>query len=347
MYKRLKPLFLLLLVGVVYLMSVANYQWADALAYHHPQETNFLRGNNIETPQADNDYFKASRNCDGYHGFDSTFAAIVDGELNDVSPATHWRNSMMVNAAKDPHWRTQVSFAVFGQNVSYEPHYNVINAANQVQICEMVMDDVNGDVTTVLERAVAPIKDNRLVPLGFTTPHPTYDTTFIAGMALNDTDFNFDGFEGSGTDIVPLNGYTGKTDVSARVYYQPVPPKWVEELFTVSTPEIDAFEVMCNNADKTPVLVVADSIAGINVSNGRNEIMDRKLEAYPNLTKNNLIRLRGKNLENVSQIEAFSLDGKRISSLSSYSNRANTPGIYLRKLRSDDTETIICVYRSE
>ena len=649
MYKLLKPLLLLAIVGAAYLISVANYQWTDAQAYHHPQEINFFRGNNIELPLTDNGYFKASGNCDGCHGFDPTFAANVDGELNDVSPVTHWRGSMMANSAKDPYWRAQVSyevainpahkialedkcttchapmgkysheefylgpysiddlendslgldgvscmachkqsdvqlgnlnsgalnftsqpvvfgpfdkpfeapmqdlvgvlpvysnhindagicagchtlitesvdlsgnftgtqfveqatyhewlnsayndgqpsattcqgchmpriedeviisanyselfprspfalhelvggnsfmlkilkqnaatlgiaatnevmdatiartermlqqqtlninlslaalhndtgyfevhlenlaghkfpsgypsrrafieflainnsgdtlfqsgvlkpnFEVFGQNASYEPHYNVIKAANQVQIYEMVMGDVNGDVTTVLERAVAPIKDNRLVPLGFTTSHPTYDTTFIAGMALSDTDFNFDGFEGSGTDIVryhiPLNGYTGKIDVSARVYYQSVPPKWVEKLFTVSTPEIDAFEMMYNNADKTPVLIATDSIVGINISTGTDEMTDRKLVAYPNPTKNGLIRLRGKNLENISQIEVFSLDGKRVSSPSSYSNQGivlpSTPGVYLLKLRSGDTETTIRVYRSE
>ena len=34
----------------------------------------------------------------------------------------------------------------------------------------------------MLERAKFPIKDNRLPPLGFTTSHPTYDTTLIAGV---------------------------------------------------------------------------------------------------------------------------------------------------------------------
>ena len=55
------------------------------------------------------------------------------------------------------------------ENESYEPHYDVIRTEDEVQIYEMVMGDVNGDVTTVLERAVVPLKDNRLVPRGFST----------------------------------------------------------------------------------------------------------------------------------------------------------------------------------
>ncbi|MBK7084529.1 MAG: hypothetical protein IPH53_07620 [Flavobacteriales bacterium] len=44
------------------------------------------------------------------------------------------------------------------------------------------MGDVNGDVTTVLERAASTINDNRLVPQGFSTAHYAYDTTRIEGV---------------------------------------------------------------------------------------------------------------------------------------------------------------------
>ena len=38
-------------------------------------------------------------------------------------------------------------YRVIGENATYEPHYNVINAPEQVQIYEMVMADVNGNKT--------------------------------------------------------------------------------------------------------------------------------------------------------------------------------------------------------
>ncbi|MBI5915583.1 MAG: T9SS type A sorting domain-containing protein [Bacteroidetes bacterium] len=161
--------------------------------------------------------------------------------------------------------KTDGEYEVFGQNPTYEPHYQVINSEEQVQIYEMVMGDVNGDVTTVLTRADHPIKDNRLPPAGFTTTHPAYDTTIIAGDALSDPDFNHDnGTEGSGSDMVyfhiPTGGETGLLHVSARVFYQSAPPKWMDEMFGHNSPEIDAFRTMFDAADRTPVLIKSAEI---------------------------------------------------------------------------------------
>jgi Cytochrome c554 and c-prime len=90
-----------------------------------------------------------------------------------------------------------------GHDATYEPHYDVITQPDQVQIYEMVMGDVNGDVTTVLERAASTIKDNRLVPQGFSVSHYAYDTTRIESVPGSDIDFNHDlfGIEGNGGDI--------------------------------------------------------------------------------------------------------------------------------------------------
>ena len=151
------------------------------------------------------------------------------------------------------------NFEVYGQNPDYEPHYQVIHSPDQVQIYELVMGDVNGNVTTVLVRAEQPIKDNRLPPRGVSQSHPAYDTTRIAGAALWDTDFNKEnGMEGSGSDIVHYHVYLSKQEplhVSARVFYQSTPPKWMDEMFAVSTPEIDLFRTMFDAADRSPVLI--------------------------------------------------------------------------------------------
>lgn len=153
-------------------------------------------------------------------------------------------------------------YEVEGQNATYEPHYNTINDPEQVQIYEQVMGDVNGDVTTVLERANEPLKDNRLAPKGFKSTHYTYDTVIVAGTALSDPNWNRDdtGAEGSGTDEVfyhvPTNGYEGDLHVTARIYYQSAPPKWMKEMFAHSSPEIDEFRTMYDNADQSPVLVM-------------------------------------------------------------------------------------------
>lgn len=247
----------------------------------------------------------------------------------------------------------QSDYEVEGQNATYEPHYDVINNQAQVQIYEMVMGDVNGNVTTVLERAFAPIKDNRLTPLGFSTSHPAYDTTLIAGTALSDVNFNFDGFEGSGTDVVhyhvPLNGYTGSIKVSSRVYYQSAPPKWMQEMFSVSTPTIDAFETMYNNADQSPVLIASDSLLNIAVITGVNSIQKEQFEVYPNPTVDGTVRLKGENLNAITAIQVYDLRGKLVGNFAHYPNRGimlpKETGVYLIQVEGKFGSEVLKVVR--
>lgn len=152
------------------------------------------------------------------------------------------------------------NYEVNGQDPVFEPHYQTIRGENQIQIYEMVVADYNGNRTTVLEYMDHHLKDNRLPPKGFTAASPVYDTVAIVGEALSDPDFNKEeGVEGNGKDKIfyhiPLQGYTGHLTVNARLYYQTAPPKWMEAMFAESTPEIETFRDMFENADRTPILV--------------------------------------------------------------------------------------------
>jgi len=145
-------------------------------------------------------------------------------------------------------------YRLIDEDLTYENHYDVINSSQQVQIYEMVMGDVNSNVTTVLERAAIHLKDNRIAPQGFTSTNANYDTVKVVGNAALDPNFNKDGLnEGTGKDSifyhVYLNGYTGNLSVVANVYYQPVPPKWMDEMFALSSNEIDLFKGMYNSAN--------------------------------------------------------------------------------------------------
>lgn len=198
----------------------------------------------------------------------------------------------------------------------YAPHYNVINSPQQTQIYEMVMGDVNGNKTTVLERGFESLKDNRLPPLGFTDLHPAYDTCRIYGDALNDPDFNFDsGTQGSGSDVVhfriPLQGYTGQLQVFARVYYQAVPPGWLSEMQTFSSAEIDTFLNMFAQSDRSPFLIGSDSLivqhnttpTGIKESN-------MPFLAGPSPNRDGVLFLQ--NVPQRAQIQLFNSSGKPI-----------------------------------
>lgn len=157
------------------------------------------------------------------------------------------------------------AFNLLHENGDFETHHAVIRSQQQVQIYEMVMGDVNGNVTTVLERGYQKLKDNRLAPQGFVQGHYNYDTVSFAGTVLNDADFNNQNdMEGSGTDCIhfhiPLQNYYGSVEVVAKVHYQTVSNKWLEEMFAHSSNEIDTFKAMYEDADKTPVVVAEENL---------------------------------------------------------------------------------------
>ncbi len=156
--------------------------------------------------------------------------------------------------------KTDPDFEVIGHDTSYEPHHNIIKSEDEVQIYELVMADVNDDVTTVLVRGEYALKDNRLPPLGFTKSHVTYDTVQIAGLADTDSNFNVDsGTEGSGSDKIfyhiPLINENSALEATAKVYYQTAPPKWMQELFAEQSQEIDKFRALFDAADRQPILI--------------------------------------------------------------------------------------------
>jgi hypothetical protein len=135
----------------------------------------------------------------------------------------------------------------------------------------MVIGDVTGAPTQVLERASVLIKDNRLPPRGFFTNHAAYDTVQFGPMAALDANFNRTaqtGEEGSGSDRLryripnDLNAATVKAQVT--LHYLAVPARWVQSMFEWSedSEEIASFQAMFESADRTPVVVASSSAWG-------------------------------------------------------------------------------------
>ena len=196
----------------------------------------------------------------------------------------------------------------------FEPHYDVIKAENQVQVYEMIMGDVNGDRTTVLERAASHLKDNRLAPLGFTTSHLSYDTCKIAGHAETDPNFNhLNGAEGSGTDQVyyhvALNGYSGEVKIIARMLYQTVMPSWFDEMFMLSSAEIDAWKGMYLQSDRSLIAIQSDSLSFVPVSwysKGKDQPKIWPIPSYDGLFHVDIVQ--GKVLE----VKVFDIHGQLV-----------------------------------
>ena len=110
---------------------------------------------------------------------------------------------------------------------AFEPHYDTISDAGQVQIYEAILEDTEGQVTTRLLRALGYRKDNRLLPAGFEKSAP-YEDIAVRGDAFVDEDF-VDGSDRI-TYRVDLGGATGPYTVEVELVYQSIGHRWAENL---------------------------------------------------------------------------------------------------------------------
>lgn len=216
--------------------------------------------------------------------------------------------------------RMNPDYSLTDEKPNVEPHYQYISDPAQVQIYEMVPGDVNGSFTNVLERCKLAIKDNRLAPQGFTLSDAVYDTTQIIGTALSDPDFNKmpDGTEGTGADVVHYrianNGYTGSLTITARVWYQSLPPKWMNPIFEWSAPEIDAFKAMYDAADLSPILIAERVLDNIFVSPVGTINVDNKglVKIHPTLSPDGQVFVTPIGGVSLKRIRIWNASGKMV-----------------------------------
>lgn len=245
--------------------------------------------------------------------------------------------------------RTDAAFNLIAENEDYENHYTMINNDDQVQIYEMVMGNVEGNVTTVLERAATALKDNRIPPAGFVSSHNSYDTVKIVGVAQSDPNFNRDtGTEGSGSDRIffhiPTNGSEAEIHITAKVYYQSVNDKWLTHMFSYGSEQIDAFKSLYENSDKTPVLVGETDLISLSVN--LHDLNADKMKVFPNPAHEEVyIHF---DTDGTKHISVFTAEGKLLESHTVVAGRKsiqlNTSGwrgiLFLKTDFADNTATI-------
>ena len=143
---------------------------------------------------------------------------------------------------------------------NFEPHYDAITSADQVQIYEPVMLNYNpagpgtGDVTYTLLRAYEYAKDNRLLPAGFDKADAAADIA-VYGDAVNDV--NFIGGSDRIVYEVDATGAKGKLTVTVELLFQVLSSPFVADLANTPTDLVQSFMGMYDPADKTPVVVDA------------------------------------------------------------------------------------------
>jgi len=121
----------------------------------------------------------------------------------------------------------------------YEPHYDEIRTADQVQIYESIMVDQQGKVTTGLLRGVRFVKDDRLLPRGFDKRTADAEVA-VHGEAAQDANFVAGG-DGVRYRLDLGRKPTGAVRVSARLMYQTVGYRWAENLRAYDAPETQRF----------------------------------------------------------------------------------------------------------
>jgi hypothetical protein len=140
----------------------------------------------------------------------------------------------------------------------FEPHYEEINAPDQVQIYESILGDMNGAVTTGLLSATQYLKDNRLLPRGFDkTTAP--DEIAVFGQAKADADFV------GGTDRVryriPVTA-SGPLTIDVELRYQSIAFRWAHNLERYDAPEPKRFvSYYAATADASSVVIASTRAA--------------------------------------------------------------------------------------
>jgi hypothetical protein len=137
---------------------------------------------------------------------------------------------------------------------SYEPHYDIISKADQVQIYESIMQDVDGKVTYTLLRGAAYAKDNRLLPQGFDKNTAGKDFAVYGNAA---TDTNFIGGSDQITYQIAVNN-NATYSITAELLYQAVGYQFTKSMFAHSGDLIKSFQKYYSSTNQTPLLVASN-----------------------------------------------------------------------------------------
>ena len=139
----------------------------------------------------------------------------------------------------------------------FEPHYNLIEHADQVQIYEPILVDWQDRVTTGLLFAFRYIKDNRLLPRGFDKASASSEIA-VNGAASDDPDF-IGGSDRIGYSI-DLAGTASALSVTVELMFQTVGYRWAENLSAYDAEEPQRFvRYYRETAGNSAVILASDS----------------------------------------------------------------------------------------
>lgn len=129
------------------------------------------------------------------------------------------------------------------------PHQQLVEKPEQAVVYELVADDPEGNPTTFLTKMTKKRKDNRILPRGFKSAGADPRVAPVG----TDGDDDFVGGSDTVHFRVPIEaGRRGRVIVRVTMYYQTVPPAWVDALRTVEADDAKRFVSWYDDADKLP-----------------------------------------------------------------------------------------------
>jgi hypothetical protein len=135
---------------------------------------------------------------------------------------------------------------------AYERHYDVIASAEQVQIYESIMHNLEHRVTYTLLDAVDYLKDNRLLPRGF-DKDTAGDDFCTKGLASADDNFR-EGMD-QVTYQISIEGHQGPFEVHAELLYQSIAHAFVRDIRQYEAELVTEFLRYYEEADKMPLVI--------------------------------------------------------------------------------------------
>jgi hypothetical protein len=127
----------------------------------------------------------------------------------------------------------------------HQGHHEVITTPDQVQVYETLLRDAKGKFTTSFVRACETVKDNRLLPRGWRRegPGPSLAGRFLQATHPDPATAKDPRYaDGSGSDEVayridlPGDAAPDRLEVRATLYYQAIPPYFLQALFESARP---------------------------------------------------------------------------------------------------------------
>ncbi len=149
--------------------------------------------------------------------------------------------------------------------LAFEPHYESITRADEVQIYEPILGTPAGVPTTGLLSATQYLKDNRLLPRGFDKTTAAAEVG-VYGGAARDADF---ASEGDRVQYAVTVADAGQFTVNVELRYQPIGYRWAHNLDAYDAAEPKRFTSYYGAMSSSASVAVATASARFSGSRQR------------------------------------------------------------------------------